>query len=36
VLGGLAWGEAAVFKPDGVGGTALVTRVTWDGWSGQP
>jgi phosphohistidine phosphatase SixA len=36
VLGVLAWGEAAVFKPDGMGGSALVTRVFWDEWSGMP
>jgi phosphohistidine phosphatase SixA len=36
VLGELAWGEAAVFKPDGIGGTEFVTRVLWDGWSALP
>jgi hypothetical protein len=36
VLGELAWGEGAVFKPDGAGGSMLVTRVSWDGWSGLP
>ena len=36
VLGDLAWGEGAVFKPDGAGGSVLVTRVLWDTWSGLP
>jgi phosphohistidine phosphatase SixA len=36
ILQELAWGEAAVFKPDGVGGSELVTRIPWDGWSALP
>lgn len=35
VLGSLAWAEAAIFKPDGLGGNALVTRVTEDEWEGM-
>jgi hypothetical protein len=34
VLSDLAWGEAAIFKPDGVGGTELIARVLSDGWAG--
>ncbi|MEO8604073.1 MAG: hypothetical protein ABI629_15965, partial [bacterium] len=34
VLSQLGAAEAAVFKPDGNGGTALVTRVTYDKWVG--
>jgi len=36
VLGELVWGEAAVFKPHGIGGSELVTRVLWDAWSALP
>jgi phosphohistidine phosphatase SixA len=36
VLGMLAWGEAAIFKPDGAGGSEFVTRVYWDGWLDLP
>jgi hypothetical protein len=36
VLESLAWGEAAVFKPDGAGSTQLITRVAWDGWQTLP
>lgn len=32
-LSDLAWSEAAVYKPDGSGGTTFVTRVTWDAWA---
>jgi hypothetical protein len=32
VLGGLAWGEAAIFKPSAGGDAAFVTRVFADGW----
>jgi hypothetical protein len=34
VLGALAWGEAAIFKPDGAGGETLVARVLADDWAG--
>jgi phosphohistidine phosphatase SixA len=34
VLASLAWAEAAIFKPDGIGGTTLVTRVLWSAWAG--
>jgi len=33
VIGTLAWAEAAVFKPDGAGGTSFVTRVSDDEWA---
>lgn len=33
VIGTLAWGEAAIFKPDGAGGTPFVTRVSDDEWA---
>lgn len=32
VLGALAWGEAAIFKPSATGDAAFVTRVLADGW----
>lgn len=32
VLGSLAWSEAAVFRPDGMGGAELMERVLWDAW----
>ncbi len=32
VVGALAWSEAAVFKPDGQGGSTFITRLTWDQW----
>jgi hypothetical protein len=31
-LSSLAWGQCAIFRPDGLGGAALVTRLTWDEW----
>ncbi len=36
VLDALAWGEAAIFKPDGMGGATFITRVLWDGWDALP
>jgi phosphohistidine phosphatase SixA len=36
VLETLAWGEAAIFKPDGAGGSELVTRIVWDAWDDLP
>ncbi|MBK8256539.1 MAG: hypothetical protein IPK82_28200 [Polyangiaceae bacterium] len=36
VLDQLAWGETAIFKPDGAGSTTLVGRVLWDGWMNLP
>jgi phosphohistidine phosphatase SixA len=36
VLESLAWGEAAIYKPDGSGGSELITRVLWDGWMSLP
>ena len=35
-LDALAWGEAAIYKPDGAGGTSLVARVLWDQWATLP
>ena len=32
----LAWGEAAVFKPDGVGGSTFVQRVLFSEWATLP
>lgn len=31
-LGSLAWGECAIFKPDGQGGATLIGRLLWDQW----
>jgi hypothetical protein len=36
VLGALAWSEAAIFKPDGIGGQTLVARLLWNEWSALP
>ncbi|HYC55031.1 MAG TPA: hypothetical protein VEL28_08845 [Candidatus Binatia bacterium] len=36
VLGSLAWAEAAIFKPDGMGGTTFVARVLGNEWVGLP
>jgi hypothetical protein len=36
VLGSLAWGEAAVFRPDGQGGVDFVARVPWNQWLALP
>ena len=36
VLDSLAWGEAAIYKPDGSGGSLLITRVPWNGWMALP
>jgi phosphohistidine phosphatase SixA len=33
ILNQLAWSEAAIFKPDGQGGNAFITRLTWDQWA---
>lgn len=32
VLGELAWSEAAIFKPDGEGGSTLIDRLLWYEW----
>lgn len=32
VIGGLAWGEAAIFKPSAGGDAQFITRVLADGW----
>jgi hypothetical protein len=36
VLADLAWSEGAIFKPDGLGGSVLVTRLLWNEWSTLP
>lgn len=36
ILGELAWSEAAIFKPDGQGGSTLIARVLWDDWRALP
>jgi phosphohistidine phosphatase SixA len=36
ILETLAWGEVAIFKPDGAGGSTFVTRVVWDAWDDLP
>jgi phosphohistidine phosphatase SixA len=35
-MSSLAWGEAAVYKPDGIGGTTFIARVLKDAWLGLP
>lgn len=35
VLDGLAWGEAAIFKP-GAGQATYIARVPWNGWANLP
>jgi phosphohistidine phosphatase SixA len=32
----LAWGEAAIYKPDGAGETTLIARVPWNEWTSLP
>ncbi len=36
LLGTLAWSEAAIYKPDGAGGSHFVTRVLWNAWPTEP
>jgi hypothetical protein len=36
ILGQLQMSEAAIFKPDGQGGSTFITRVTWDQWASLP
>ena len=36
ILGSLAWSEAAIFKPDGVGGQQLIARRMWNQWEAEP
>lgn len=36
ILGELAWSEAAIFKPDGQGGSTFIARVLWDDWRALP
>jgi hypothetical protein len=35
-LSELAWTEAAIYKPDGMGGTIFIDRVTENAWLGLP
>ena len=35
-LDGLAWSEAAIFKPDGSGGAELIVRLFWSEWRSLP
>ncbi len=35
-IGELAWGEAAIFKPQATGGATFIARLTWDQWAGLP
>jgi phosphohistidine phosphatase SixA len=35
-LDSLAWGEAAIYKPDGQGGSIYITRVKWNEWNALP
>ena len=32
----LAWSEAAIYKPDGMGGSTYITRVKWNEWDALP
>ncbi len=32
----LAWAEAAIYKPDGKGGSTYITRVKWNEWNALP
>jgi phosphohistidine phosphatase SixA len=32
ILGSLAWSEAAIFKPDGMGGAEFIARLLWNQW----
>jgi phosphohistidine phosphatase SixA len=32
----LQWGEAAIYKPDGSGGSTLIRRVRWNEWATLP
>ncbi len=35
-LGALVWGEAAIYKPNGAGGSTLIQRVLWSEWATLP
>lgn len=36
ILSSLAWGEAAIYKPDGAGGARYITRVQSGAWTALP
>ncbi|MGH7787367.1 MAG: hypothetical protein ACRERC_10905 [Candidatus Binatia bacterium] len=36
ILNSLQWSEAAIFKPDGAGGSEYIARVPWDQWNALP
>jgi hypothetical protein len=35
-LDGLQWAEAAIYKPNGTGGSTYITRVLWNQWDALP
>lgn len=35
-LGELAWAEAAIYKPNGMGGSTFIARVHWNAWDALP
>jgi phosphohistidine phosphatase SixA len=35
-LDSLAWAQAAIYKPNGLGGSTLITTVFWNGWDSLP
>lgn len=35
-LDSLAWAEAAIYKPNGMGGSTYITRVKWNEWAALP
>lgn len=35
-LDSLAWAEAAIYKPNGMGGSTYITRVKWNEWDALP
>jgi phosphohistidine phosphatase SixA len=35
-LGEIAWGEAAIYKPNGAGGSTFIQRVLWSEWATLP
>jgi hypothetical protein len=36
IIDSLAWGEAAVFKPNPGGSATFITRVAWNQWAALP
>ena len=35
-LDSLAWSEAAIYKPNGMGGSTFIARVKWNEWDALP